>query len=42
MNILMIEDWHEREPGHSKIIFSTGKMVYVEETQADIVALANE
>ncbi len=41
-NILMIEDCHEREAGHSKIVLTNGKILYVEESQADIVALAND
>lgn len=42
INILMVEDSHPREPGHSKIVLTNGKILYVEETQNDIYELANE
>lgn len=42
INILMVEDSHPREPGHSKIVLMNGKIIYVEETQDDILELANE
>lgn len=40
-NILLIEDSHPREAGHSKIVLTNGKILYVEESQEDIRQLAN-
>lgn len=40
-HMLMVEHAHEREPGHSKVIMSNGKVFYVEETQDQIRDMAN-
>lgn len=41
-HIVFIENCVQREPGHSKILLSNGKTIYVEETQDQIRDIANE
>jgi hypothetical protein len=40
-HIMVIEDSHEREPGHSKVLMSNGKIFFVDETQDAIRDMAN-
>jgi hypothetical protein len=39
--IMTIEDSHDSEPGASKVVMSNGKIFFIQETQAEIRAIAN-
>lgn len=42
MKIVMVMETHESERGNSRIVLDNGKSIYVDESQDEVMDLANE
>lgn len=42
MKIIMVLETHENERGNSRVVLDNGKSLYVDESQDDVMDMANE